>query len=94
MINEEDHIRIQAMGNDLSLTDLYNFILLCWSMVSKRIKDKLGSASCTSLITLKPACSKMKLVAKHLISKELIKQPASAVLLNDDESLSIMINDS
>ena len=23
MINEEDHIRIQAMGNDLSLTDLY-----------------------------------------------------------------------
>ena len=32
-------------------------------------------------------------MAKHLISKELIKQPASAVLLNDDESLSIMINE-
>jgi protein-arginine kinase len=53
MINEEDHIRIQAMGNDLSLTAgclinsllmrclATNFILLCWSMVSKRIKDKL-----------------------------------------------------
>ena len=24
MINEEDHIRIQAMGTDLSLQDLYN----------------------------------------------------------------------
>lgn len=36
---------------------------------------------------------KLKLVAKHLISKELIEQPASAVLLNDDESLSIMVNE-
>ncbi|SUL32706.1 arginine kinase [Staphylococcus aureus] len=31
--------------------------------------------------------SKMKMVAKHLISPELIKQPAAAVLVNDDESL-------
>ncbi|MCY1039327.1 protein arginine kinase [Staphylococcus nepalensis] len=37
--------------------------------------------------------SKYKLVAKHLISPELIKQPASAVLLNDDESLSVMVNE-
>ncbi|RIM13279.1 protein arginine kinase, partial [Staphylococcus cohnii] len=37
--------------------------------------------------------SKYKLVAKHLISPELIRQPASAVLLNDDESLSIMVNE-
>ncbi|PKI10089.1 protein arginine kinase [Staphylococcus shinii] len=37
--------------------------------------------------------SKYKLVAKHLISPELIRQPASAVLLNEDESLSIMINE-
>ena len=37
--------------------------------------------------------SKMKLVAKHLVSPELIKQPASAVLLNEDESLSVMINE-
>ena len=37
--------------------------------------------------------SKMKLLLNILISKELIKQPASAVLLNDDESLSIMINE-
>lgn len=29
--------------------------------------------------------SKMKMVAKHLISPELIKQPAAAVLVNDDE---------
>ena len=31
----------------------------------------------------------MKLVAKHLISPELIKQPASAVLLNKDESIAL-----
>lgn len=37
--------------------------------------------------------SKMKLVAKHLVSPELIKQPASAVLTNDDESISIMVNE-
>lgn len=37
--------------------------------------------------------SKYKFVAKHLISPELIRQPASAVLLNDDESLSIMVNE-
>ncbi|AVP35808.1 protein arginine kinase [Staphylococcus felis] len=37
--------------------------------------------------------SKYKLVAKHLISPELTKQPASAVLLNDDESISIMVNE-
>ena len=37
--------------------------------------------------------SKMKMVAKHLISPELIKQPAAAVLVNDDESLSVMINE-
>ena len=33
------------------------------------------------------------MVAKHLISPELIKQPAAAVLVNDDESLSVMINE-
>ncbi|QLK85323.1 protein arginine kinase [Staphylococcus sp. 17KM0847] len=37
--------------------------------------------------------SKYKLVAKHLISPELTKQPASAVLLNDDESVSVMVNE-
>ena len=37
--------------------------------------------------------SEYKLVAKHLISPELIRQPASAVLLNEDESLSIMVNE-
>ncbi|MGS0664052.1 protein arginine kinase [Staphylococcus arlettae] len=37
--------------------------------------------------------SKFKLVAKHLISPELIKQPAAAVLLNEDESLSLMVNE-
>ncbi|RIP23725.1 protein arginine kinase, partial [Staphylococcus gallinarum] len=37
--------------------------------------------------------SKYKLVAKHLISPELIRQPASAVLLNEDESLRIMVNE-
>ncbi|MDU6180593.1 MAG: protein arginine kinase, partial [Staphylococcus lugdunensis] len=37
--------------------------------------------------------SKMQLVAKHLVSPELIKQPASAVMTNEDESLSIMINE-
>src|SRR5699024_11619066 len=37
--------------------------------------------------------SKYKLVAKHLISPELIKRPAAAVLLNEDESLSIMVNE-
>lgn len=36
---------------------------------------------------------KLKLIAKHLISKELIDQPSSAVLLNEDESLSIMVNE-
>ncbi|HBI7161411.1 TPA: protein arginine kinase [Staphylococcus pseudintermedius] len=37
--------------------------------------------------------SKYKLVAKHLISPELTKQPASAVLLNEDESVSVMVNE-
>ncbi|WP_281183791.1 protein arginine kinase [Staphylococcus schleiferi] len=37
--------------------------------------------------------SKYKLVAKHLISPELTKQPASAVLLNEDESISVMVNE-
>ena len=37
--------------------------------------------------------NKMKLVAKHLVSPELIKQPAAAVMLNDDESISVMINE-
>ena len=37
--------------------------------------------------------SKYKLVAKHLISPELIKQPASALLANEDESLSVMVNE-
>ncbi|MGT0244419.1 hypothetical protein ACVNP1_15670 [Staphylococcus aureus] len=34
----------------------------------------------------------MKMVAKHLISPT-NKQPAAAVLVNDDESLSVMINE-
>ncbi|TBW74263.1 protein arginine kinase, partial [Staphylococcus warneri] len=29
----------------------------------------------------------------HLVSPELVKQPASAVMLNDDESVSVMINE-
>ncbi|MDO5375012.1 protein arginine kinase [Staphylococcus rostri] len=37
--------------------------------------------------------SAYKLVAKHLISPELTKQPAAAVLLNDDESVSVMVNE-
>ncbi|MBI5975631.1 protein arginine kinase [Staphylococcus canis] len=37
--------------------------------------------------------SKYKLVAKHLISPELTKQPASAVLVNEDESISVMVNE-
>ncbi|UXR69791.1 protein arginine kinase [Staphylococcus sp. IVB6246] len=37
--------------------------------------------------------SAYKLVAKHLISPELTKQPAAAVLLNDDETVSVMVNE-
>lgn len=37
--------------------------------------------------------SKLKWVAKHLVSPELIKNPASAVMVNDDESISVMINE-
>ncbi|KMS10247.1 ATP:guanido phosphotransferase, partial [Staphylococcus aureus] len=36
---------------------------------------------------------KMKMVANHLIRPELTKQPAVAVLVIDDESLSDMINE-
>lgn len=37
--------------------------------------------------------SKHQLVAQHLISPELLRQPASAVLLNDDHSISVMVNE-
>ncbi|AVQ34115.1 protein arginine kinase [Staphylococcus muscae] len=37
--------------------------------------------------------SAYKLVAKHLISPDLTKQPAAAVLLNDDETVSVMVNE-
>lgn len=37
--------------------------------------------------------SKYKLVAKHLISPDLTKQPAAAVLVNNDESMSVMVNE-
>lgn len=60
--------------------------------VINEVQDALPNLSLMRLDTMDQQ-SKMKLVAKHLISKELIKQPASAVLLNDDESLSIMINE-
>ena len=60
--------------------------------VINEVQDALPNLSLMRLDTMDQQ-SKMKLVAKHLISKELIKQPASAVLLNEDESLSIMINE-
>ena len=60
--------------------------------VINEVQDALPDMFIQRLDTLDQQ-SKYKLVAKHLISPELIKQPASAVLLNDDESLSVMVNE-
>lgn len=37
--------------------------------------------------------ARQMLVIKHLVSKELLNQPYGAVFLNEDESVSIMINE-
>ena len=60
--------------------------------VINEVQDALPDLQLQRLDTMDQQ-SKMKLVAKHLVSPELIKQPASAVLLNEDESLSVMINE-
>lgn len=60
--------------------------------VINEVQDALPDLKVLNLQTITHT-DKLKLVAKHLISKELIEQPASAVLLNDDESLSIMVNE-
>ena len=60
--------------------------------VINEVQDALPDLSIQRLDTMDQQ-SKYKLVAKHLISPELIRQPASAVLLNDDESLSVMVNE-
>lgn len=60
--------------------------------VINEVQDVLPDLDLMRLDTMDQQ-NKMKLVAKHLISPELIKQPASAVLLNKDESISIMINE-
>ncbi|WP_412519265.1 protein arginine kinase [Staphylococcus simulans] len=60
--------------------------------VINEVQDALPDLKVLNLQTISHT-EKLKLVAKHLISKELIEQPASAVLLNDDESLSIMVNE-
>ncbi|ATN03572.1 protein arginine kinase [Staphylococcus capitis] len=60
--------------------------------VINEVQDALPNLKLQRLDTMDQQ-SKMKLVAKHLVSPELIKQPASAVLLNEDESLSVMINE-
>lgn len=60
--------------------------------VINEVQDALPELSLLRLDTMDQQ-SKMKLVAKHLISPELIKQPASAVLLNENESMSIMLNE-
>lgn len=60
--------------------------------VINEIQDALPDLKVLNMQTITHT-DKLKLVAKHLISKELIEQPASAVLLNDDESLSIMVNE-
>lgn len=60
--------------------------------VINEVQDALPDLSIQRLDTMDQQ-SKYKLVAKHLISPELIRQPASAVLLNDDESHSVMVNE-
>ncbi|PNZ69776.1 protein arginine kinase [Staphylococcus croceilyticus] len=60
--------------------------------VINEVQDALPELALLRLDTMDQQ-SKMKLVAKHLISPELIKQPASAVLLNENESMSIMLNE-
>lgn len=60
--------------------------------VINEVQDVLPDLDLMRLDTMDQQ-NKMKLVAKHLISPELIKQPASRVLLNKDESISIMINE-
>lgn len=60
--------------------------------VINEVQDALPDLKVLNMQTITHT-DKLKLVAKHLISKELIEQPASAVLLNDDESLSIMVNE-
>ncbi|RIP36187.1 protein arginine kinase [Staphylococcus gallinarum] len=60
--------------------------------VINEVQDALPDLSIQRLDTMDQQ-NKYKLVAKHLISPELIRQPASAVLLNDDESLSVMVNE-
>lgn len=60
--------------------------------VINEVQDALSDLKVLNMQTITHT-DKLKLVAKHLISKELIEQPASAVLLNDDESLSIMVNE-
>ncbi|MCD8913951.1 MULTISPECIES: protein arginine kinase [Staphylococcus] len=60
--------------------------------VINEVQDALPDLKVINLQMIEQT-DKLKLVAKHLISKELIEQPASAVLLNEDESLSIMVNE-
>ena len=60
--------------------------------VINEVQDVLPNLTLNRLDTMDQQ-SKMKLVAKHLVSPELVKQPASAVMLNDDESVSVMINE-
>lgn len=60
--------------------------------VINEVQDALPELTLQRLDTMDQQ-SKYKLVAKHLISPELIKQPAAAVLLNEDESLSLMVNE-
>ena len=60
--------------------------------VINEVQDALSNLTLNRLDTMDQQ-SKMKLVAKHLVSPELVKQPASAVMLNDDESVSVMINE-
>lgn len=60
--------------------------------VINEIQDALPELGIQRLDTLDQQ-TKHQLVAKHLISPELLKQPASAVMLNEDEDLSVMINE-
>src|SRR5699024_7694431 len=60
--------------------------------VINEVQDALPDMFIQRLDTLDQQ-SKYKLVAKHLISPELIKQPASAVILNDEESLSVTVTE-
>lgn len=60
--------------------------------VINEVQDALPDLELKRLDTMDQQ-SKHQLVAKHLISPDLIKRPASGVMLNDDESLSIMLNE-